>query len=159
MNATAPARSASAWLITACGLWLLGLGHYFIALRPPLLPEDTRFMGAAAVQIQAAAPGLEAWLKKVFTVMGGFMVGAGVLTVFVGTIAMPLRLKGTSWAVAIAGARTVALMSATNFALNSDFGWLLLVTAVIWLAGLVLHITNHRHTSVLAGNTSVQRNL
>ena len=102
MNATAPARSPSAWIITACGVWLVGLGLYFIALRPPLLPEDTRFMGATAVQIQAAAPGLEAWLKKVFTVMGGFMAGAGVLTVFVGTVAMPLRLKGTSWAVAIA---------------------------------------------------------
>lgn len=160
MNATAPARSASAWLITASGVWLVGLGLYFIAVRPPLLPEDTRFMGATALQIQAAAPGLEAWLKKVFTVMGGFMAGAGVLTVFVGTVAMPLRLKGASWAVAIAGGvLTVALMSATNFALNSDFRWLLLVPAVIWLAGLVLHVTNHRDASVLAGNTSAQRNL
>jgi len=81
-----------------------------------------------------------------FTVMGGFMAGAGVITVFVGT-------------VAIAGVLTVVLMSATNFAFNSDFRWLLLVPAVIWLVGLVLHVTNHRDTSVLAGNTSAQRNL
>ncbi len=28
----------SAWMLTACGVWLVGLGLYFILLRPPLLP-------------------------------------------------------------------------------------------------------------------------
>lgn len=69
----------SSWLIAACGVWLVGLGLYFIAVRPALLPEDTRSMGATIAQSQAAVPGLEGWLKKVFTVMGGFMAGAGVL--------------------------------------------------------------------------------
>lgn len=59
-------------------------------VRPPLLPEDTRFMRSSIAQIQAAVPGLEVWLTKVFTVMGGFMAGAGALTVFVATVAMPL---------------------------------------------------------------------
>ena len=131
----------SSWLIAACGVWLMGLGLYFIAVRPALLPEDTRFMGATIAQIQATVPGLEGWLKNVFTVMGGFMAGAGVLTVFVATVAMPSMLNGTSWAIALAGALTVALMSVTNFALDSDFKWLLLVPAAIWLAGLVLHVT------------------
>ena len=76
-------------------------------------------------------------MKKVFTVMGGFMAGAGVLTVFVAAIAMPLRLKATSWAIAVSGALTVALMSWTNFELDSDFKWLLLAPAVAWLLGLV----------------------
>ena len=118
----------------------MGLGLYFIALRPPLLPEDPRFMGTTLEQIRAAVPGLEGWLKNVFRVMGGFMAGAGVLTLFVATVAMPLRLKGTSWALAISGALTVMLMSATNFALQSDFRWLLLVPALVWLAGLTLHV-------------------
>ena len=116
----------SSWLIAACGVWLVGLGLYFIAVRPALLPEDTRFMGATIAQIRASVPGLEGWLKKVFTVMGGFMAGAGVLTVFVATVAMPSMLQGTLWAIALAGAFTVALMSVTNFALNSGFKWLLL---------------------------------
>ena len=124
----------------ACGVWLVGLGLYFIVLRPPLLPEDPRFMGTTLEQIRAAVPGLEGWLKNVFRVMGGFMAGAGVLTLFVATVAMPLRLKGTSWALAISGALTVMLMSATNFALQSDFRWLLLVPALVWLAGLALHV-------------------
>ena len=129
--------AGSRWLLTACGLWLMGLGLYFIVLRPPLLPEDARFMGTTVEQLRIAVPGLDAWLQKVFTVMGGFMAGTGVLTVFVATVAMPLRWKGTPWALGICGALTVVLMSATNFALQSDFRWLLLLPAVVWLAGLV----------------------
>ena len=121
MNAPAKDRHVSTWMLMACGVWLVGLGLYFIALRPPLLPEDPRFMGTTLEQIRAAVPGLEGWLKNVFRVMGGFMAGAGVLTLFVATVAMPSRLKGTSWALAISGALTVVLMSATNFALQSDF--------------------------------------
>ena len=133
-------RRLSAWMLTACGVWLVGLGLYFIFLRPPLLPEDPRFMGTALEQIRVAVPGLEGWLRKVFTVMGGFMTGAGVLTVFVATVAMPRRLKGVSWALGTSGALTVVLMSATNFALHSDFRWLLLLPALVWLAGVVVYL-------------------
>ena len=130
-------------MLFACGVWLVGLGLYFIVLRPPLLPEDSRFMGTTLAQIRTALPGLENWLKKVFTVMGGFMASTGVLIVFVATMAMPPRLKGASWAIALSGVLTVALMSATNFALHSDFRWLLLVPASVWFAGLVFHIAGH----------------
>lgn len=68
------------------------------------------------------------------------MAGTGVLTVFVAVVVMPLRMRGTSWAVALTGLPTVALMSGVNFALRSDFRWLLLVPAVSWIAGLVLHV-------------------
>ena len=36
-------RHLSAWMLIACGVWLVGLGLYFTILRPPLLPEDLRF--------------------------------------------------------------------------------------------------------------------
>ena len=121
-------------MLIGCGVWLVGLGLYFIVLRPQLLPEDPRFMGSTLVQIPAAVPGLEGWLKKVFTVMGGFIAGAGVLTIFVAAVAMPARLKGTSWVIALSGALTVALMSATNFVIHSDFRWLLVIPTLIWLA-------------------------
>lgn len=68
------------------------------------------------------------------------MAGAGVLTVFVATTAMRLRLNGTSRALALSGALTVGLMSATNFALQSDFRWLLLVPALVWLVGVAVHV-------------------
>ena len=138
-------RQVPTWMLTACGVWLVGLGIYFIFLRPSLLPEDPRFMGTTLEQLRTAVPGLEAWLNKVFTVMGGFMAGAGVLTVFVAIVAMPVRSKGTSWALAISGALTVVLMSATNFALQSDFRWLLLLPALLWFAGLAMHVVSaHR---------------
>ena len=141
-QAVGKSRHVSTWLLTACGVWLMALGFYFIVLRPPLLPEDPRFMGTTLEQIRISVPGLEAWLRKVFTVMGGFIAGAGVLTVFVATVAMPLRSRGTSCALAISGALTVVLMSATNFALQSDFRWLLLLPAVVWLAGLVFYLAS-----------------
>ena len=119
---------------------LAALGLYFIVLRPPLLPEDTRFMGSSLEQVRTALPGLEGWLQRVFTVMGGFIAGTGVLTVFVACVAMPSGLKGASWAIALTWALTVELMSASNFHLQSDFNWLLLVPPLVWLAGLVLHI-------------------
>lgn len=140
MSVVSRNRQVSTWMFIACGVWLVGLGLYFVVLRPPLLPEDVRFLGATLAQIRAAVPGLEGWLERVFTVMGGFMAGAGVLTVFIATRAMPQRLKGASWALASSGALTVALMSATNFALDSDFKWLLLLPALVWLSGLVLYV-------------------
>lgn len=133
-------HTASTWMLAGCGIWLIALGLYFAFLRPPLLPEDPRFMGTTLTQVRADVPGLENWLKRVFTVMGGFMAGAGVLTVFVATTAMRLGLKGTSWAMALSGALTVGLMSATNFALHSDFRWVLLVPAVVWLVSVAVHV-------------------
>ncbi len=41
------------------------------------------------------------------------------------------------------GCVTVALMSATNFALYSDFRWLLLGPALVWPAGVVFYIAEH----------------
>ena len=140
LHAAGKGHRVSMWMLTACGVWLVGLGVYFIFMRPPLLPEDPRFMGTTLEQVRIAVPGLESWLKKVFTVMGGFMAGAGVLTVFVATVAMSRQLKGAAWALGISGALTVVLMSATNFALHSDFRWLLLLPAFAWLAGLVAYL-------------------
>ena len=136
-------RRISAWLLIACGVWLIGLGAYFIAVRPPLLPEDLRYMHVTLTQIRAAAPSLESWLSKVFTVLGGFIAGTGVLTVFVATATLTYQPKASSWAIAVSGALTVGLMSATNFALASDFRWLLLVPALLWSASLAFYIAGN----------------
>lgn len=124
-------------MLIACGIWLVSLGLCFIFLRPAFLPEDTRFMGSSLAQVRAAVPGLESWLRRVFIVMGGFMAAAGVLTVLVACIAMPSRLNGT---IAMSRVLTVLLMSAIKVDLYSDFSWLLLVRALVWIAGFVLHI-------------------
>ncbi len=140
MHGSSKAHPVSTWLLAGCGIWLIALGFYFAVMRPPLLPEDPRFMGTTLAQIRADVPGLENWLKRVFTVMGGFMASAGVLTVFLAPTTLRLRPGGTSWAMALSGALTVGLMSATNFALHSDFRWVLLLPALVWLAGLATYV-------------------
>ncbi|MDO9216320.1 MAG: hypothetical protein Q7U14_03550 [Lacisediminimonas sp.] len=127
-------------VFAACGLWMMLLGVYFILLRPALLPEDPRFMGTSIEALRAAAPGLEGWLGHVFNVMGGFMVAAGTITLLVAWRFLARRAPGTLLALAVTGASGVALMSATNFLLHSDFRWLLLVPALLWLTGLVSYV-------------------
>ena len=134
----------SKWIFVACGIWLIGLGGYFMLARPPLLPEDLRYLGSSAIQVEALLPHLAPWLRNVFTVMGGFIAGCGVLIIFVGVRAVPQSLRGTGIALACAGLLTVATMSWTNFVLDSDFKWLLLAPAVAWLLGLVSYEAGRR---------------
>jgi hypothetical protein len=139
MTPRSSATRIAMWLLTACGTWLVALGAYFILVRPALLPEDPRFIGTPLERLREAVPGLEAWLRIVFTVMGGFMAGAGVLTLFLARTAVPARLRGTGWAIALAGLPTVVLMSAMNFALHSDFRWVLLLPALLWTAAVIAY--------------------
>jgi hypothetical protein len=39
MHKATKVRPLSAWILMFCGIWLIGLGLYFVFLRPPLLPE------------------------------------------------------------------------------------------------------------------------
>ena len=45
-------RPYSATFLMIGGIILIGLGLYFIFLRPPLLPEDPRYMGTTLAEIQ-----------------------------------------------------------------------------------------------------------
>ena len=123
----------------ACGLWLIALGAYFAVLRPALLPEDLRYIGGSAGLGQVSPAGLERWLHRVFIVMGGFIAASGMLTVFLAVSAVPARWKGTGVVLSAAGLATVATMSWTNFAIDSQFKWVLLAPAVLWCAGLVAY--------------------
>ncbi len=68
-------------MLAACGLAVAGIGLFFAILRPPLLPEDRRYLDAPAPALEAVAPALGRWLKKVFVVLGGYMIATGVLTI------------------------------------------------------------------------------
>ena len=124
-------------MFVVCGVWLIGLGLYFMFLRPALLPEDLRYIGVTLREIQSATPGIGDWLHRVFTVMGGFMLGAGVLIVTAMLKVSHLRQKLAMTCLALAGVFTVGTMSLVNFQLDSDFKWPLLIPSVLWLAGLV----------------------
>lgn len=137
-------------VFAACGVWMALLGAYFICLRPALLPEDPRFMGTSIEALHMAAPGLARWLGHVFDVMGGFMIAAGVLTALVAWRTLPARAPGSLPALIVAGGFSVILMSATNFMLGSDFRWVLLAPALLWLAGLALYVREGTTKSALS---------
>jgi hypothetical protein len=129
-------RSLGVWLFVACGVWLVGLGCYFIFIRPALLPEDLRYTGMSVAALPTAAPRIAQWLDLVFMVMGGFMAGTGALVTYFALQVLPQRPAGALAVMALTGTLTVGLMSAVNFALGSDFKWLLLGPPVLWLAAL-----------------------
>lgn len=136
---SAERRDIAHWLFVACGVWLIGLGAYFIFVRPALLPEDLRYLGTNLAVLTSVAPRITDWLKLVFTVMGGFMAGAGVLVAYFALGVLPRRPRHAGPALLLAGLLSVGLMSAANFLLESDFRWLLVVPSAAWAVATALH--------------------
>ena len=120
------------------GVILMGMGFYFVFLRPPLLPEDLRFMGATIGQIQTALPGLEPWLARVFGVLGGYLFATGLLTVYVAATTFKTGRLGPLAVIAVSGFASIGWMALTNFVIDSDFKWILLAFALPWVMALVL---------------------
>jgi hypothetical protein len=74
----------AAWLFGAGGVVLLGIGAFFIFVRPSLLPEDLRFLGRSGGEIDEFVPQLRKWLRRVFMVLGGYAFTVGGLTIIPG---------------------------------------------------------------------------
>ena len=124
----------------------MAVGVYFAFLRPPLLPEDPRFMGTSLAEIQATVPGLMIWLRRVFWVMGGHMFAAGLLTFFVAVTSFRARVRGVATVMALAGTTSIGLMAAVNFIIASDFKWLILSFMLPWALALVLYWFERRES-------------
>ncbi|WP_293680966.1 hypothetical protein [uncultured Phenylobacterium sp.] len=126
-------RQAAAALFGVWAAYQMGLGAYFAAFRPPLLPEDLRFLGANAPSRMMEPPGLERWLDLIFLVLGGQMAALGML---LAAVALRLARREAVDAREIvlfgfAGALSVAVMCAVNFALGSDFRWVLILPVLV----------------------------
>lgn len=130
--------SLAAWLLTACGVALIFIGGFFVALRPPLMPEDARFMGAPADAILGAVPALSDWLRRVFWVLGGYIASTGVLVVYVASTGVRTGSVAALVVIAIAGVMSIGWMSVVNFMIRSDFKWFLLGLDCLWVLGLAL---------------------
>jgi hypothetical protein len=137
MNESKPWTPSSILLIMA-GVALIGVGLYFILLRPPLLPEDVRYLALPTAQFDILRPRLELWLTQVFRVMGGYVLATGVLAVTLAVTAFRAHQKGAAIGVLIGGAASIGWMAAINFIIDSDFKWALLGMALIWACSLVL---------------------
>ena len=129
----------SSLCLVLAGVIVAGLGLYFSFVRSPLLPEDTRYLGKDLAQIQTSIPALPTWLKHVFTVMGGYMFATGLLTAYLARTSFRRRAPGAFWVAALVGLSSLGLMVSVNFAIGSDFKWLLLGFALLWAAALGLY--------------------
>ncbi len=132
-------RKTALALLAACGVFQVGKGLWFIVVRPPMLPEDEALTGARLDALTRTAPGLPLWLDRVFTVLGGHILATGLLALLAVYL---LRNRTIDRAALIllgaAGAMSVVLMSGVNFAIHSDYRWLLLLPALVWIIAVLL---------------------
>ena len=129
----------SAAILAFGGFLLIAMGLYFVFLRPPILPEDLRYMGSTLQIERQSIPGLLNWLQKVFWVMGGYIFSTGVLTVFISLTSFRARLPWAFSIVALTGISSIGLMVAVNFIIGSHFRWLLLIFALPCAIALTLY--------------------
>ncbi|MEO5562334.1 MAG: hypothetical protein ABIR18_02840 [Chitinophagaceae bacterium] len=129
----------SASMLALAGLLLIAMGIYFVLLRPPLLPEDLRYMKTTLPLIHDSAPDLSDWLQRVFWVMGGYIFTTGLLTIFISATSFRKRLPGAFGIAAMAGITSIGSMTAINFMIGSDFKWLLLAFTLPWAIALILY--------------------
>ena len=130
----------SASLLAVGGLLLVGIGIYFVFIRPPLLPEDLRYMQTNLSVINNSVTGLSIWLQKVFWVMGSYIFTTGLLTIFIALTSFRKRASGAFIIVAIAGISSkIGSMTVVNFMIGSDFKWVLLTFTLPWIIALILY--------------------
>ena len=138
MGATTRSWPFSSILLAAAGAALVVTGMYFIVMRPPLLPDDVRYLALPAAQFDAVRPRLALWLGHVFQVMGGYVLATGVLTITLAATSFRAHHSGAAIGALIGGAASIGWMAYVNFAINSDFKWVLLGMALLWTCSLGL---------------------
>lgn len=126
-------------LLAGCGLFQVSMGAYFIALRPTMLTEDERFTGLSLQAMAQISPSIPVWLDRVFVVLGGHVAATGLLVTLTAIMLWGRTISLTALIlITAAGGASVVLMSAMNFAINSDFRWLLLLPALAWTGAVML---------------------
>jgi len=130
----------SSMLLAASGILLIGVGVYFLFLRPPLLPEDIRYMSLTSVELQLIGPRLTLWLTHVFRVMGGYVAATGVLALTLALTSFHHHRAAAAIGAGVAGGLSIGLMTAVNFMIHSDFKWVLLGMALVWGVSIVMFV-------------------
>ena len=105
----------SSILLAGSGILLIGVGIYFLVLRPPLLPEDIR-------------------------VMGGCVTATGVLALTLALTSFRNHRAVAAAGAGLAGGLSIGLMAVVNFMIHSDFKWVLLGMALVWAASIAMFI-------------------
>jgi hypothetical protein len=118
------------------GLSLLtvALGVYMAVLRPPLLPEDMRFLG---VTPSSLPPSLLRWLSIVFATWGAFIIAFGIVLFGVASALRTARTDVLRWATALALMIAFGRFLWSNLVLQSDFLWFIALVFLVSLGAAV----------------------
>ena len=127
----------AAGLLAIVGILIMGMGAYFAILRPAFLPEDLHFIGTDASAL-TAAPGLTSWLRLVFLVLGAYAFTTGLFTAHIAVKAYRAERKMPVLLIAFAGLTSLGVMVAVNFAIRSDFRYLLASLGALWASSVFL---------------------
>lgn len=130
----------SSLLLAVSGILLIGVGIYFLFLRPALLPEDIRYMSLTPAELVSIGPRLMAWLTQVFRVMGGYIAATGVLALTLALTSLRDHRAVAAVGAGVAGGLSIGLMVAVNFMIDSDFKWVLLGMALVWATSIAMFI-------------------
>ncbi len=128
----------SSLFLAGSGILLIGIGFYFLFLRPSLLPEDVRYMGLTPAELQSIEPRIGSWLAHVFRVMGGYITATGVLAVALATTSFRQHHAVAASGAMFGGVASIGWMAIVNFVIDSDFRWFLLAVALVWACSLAL---------------------
>lgn len=101
--------TATAWLFVVGGAILVGIGGYFLVARPALLAEDLRYLHRSEGVIETSIPRLRKWLHLVFTVLGGYMIGTGVLPMYLAVSALADNNPSAVVVLAVTGASSIGI--------------------------------------------------
>lgn len=134
----------SSIILAVAGVTLVGIGLYFIFLRPSLLPEDVRYLRLSAAELDAIGSRLDAWLTHVFRVMGGYVLATGVLAITLAATSFRTHHRIAAVGALVAGLASIGWMAIVNFTIDSDFKWVLLSIALVWLCSLGLFWSEER---------------
>jgi hypothetical protein len=124
--------TSSSLFLAGSGVLLIGMGFYFLFLRPALLPEDIRYMSLTPAELQSIGSRLGRWLTHVFRVMGGYITATGVLAIALGTTSFREHHPVAAIGAMLGGAASIGWMAVVNFMIGSDFKWVLLGMALVW---------------------------
>jgi hypothetical protein len=134
------AWTLSSLVLAGSGVLLIGMGFYFLFLRPSLLPEDIRYMNLTPAELQSIGPRLGSWLTHVFWVMGGYITATGVLAIALAATSFRQHHPVAAIGAMLGGSLSIGLMAAVNFLINSDFKWVLLGMALVWASSLPMFV-------------------
>jgi hypothetical protein len=98
-------------------------------------------MSSTTQEILHAVPGLGRWLRRVFWVMGGYVVTTGFLVLYVANTGLRSDSGGALAILALSGLASIGWMTTVNFLIRSDFKWALLCLDLVWALGLLLAAT------------------